>query len=77
MTRVLLVDDDESNRLTLSALLEDDGFSVDLAVSFADATLKLRYPKSRPATEPCQSSAKLSYIIRWLPVSKRLLTEVQ
>jgi two-component system, response regulator RegA len=38
MTHLLLVDDDESNRLTLSALLEDDGFSVDCAVSFADAT---------------------------------------
>jgi CheY-like chemotaxis protein len=38
MSHVLLVDDDESNRLTLSALLEDDGFSVDVAVSFADAT---------------------------------------
>jgi len=38
MTHLLLVDDDESNRLTLSALLEDDGFAVDVAVSFADAS---------------------------------------
>ena len=38
MNHLLLVDDDESNRLTLSTLLEDDGFVVDCAVSFADAT---------------------------------------
>lgn len=37
MKRLLLVDDDESNRLTLSALLEDEGFLVDLAASFAEA----------------------------------------
>jgi DNA-binding response OmpR family regulator len=36
--RLLLVDDDESNRITLSTLLEDDGFEVDLAVSYTDAT---------------------------------------
>lgn len=35
--RVLLVDDDESNRLTLSALLEDEGYLVDVVASFADA----------------------------------------
>jgi CheY-like chemotaxis protein len=28
MTRLLLVDDDEGNRVTLSALLEDEGFEV-------------------------------------------------
>ena len=37
MTRLLLVDDDESNRLTLSALLEDEGYVVGLAGSFAEA----------------------------------------
>lgn len=37
MTRLLLVDDDESNRLTLSALLEDEGYLVDLAASFSEA----------------------------------------
>ena len=42
MTRLLLVDDDESNRLTLSTLLEDDGFAVDVAVSFADASRQLQ-----------------------------------
>ncbi len=44
MKELLLVDDDEANRLTLSTLLEDDGFSVDLAVSFADATRILEHP---------------------------------
>lgn len=35
--RVLLVDDDASNHLTLSVLLEDEGLHVDIAVSFAEA----------------------------------------
>jgi DNA-binding response OmpR family regulator len=35
--RLLLVDDDESNRVTLSALLEDEGYVVDLAASFFEA----------------------------------------
>jgi two-component system response regulator RegA len=38
MTRLLLVDDDEGNRLTLSALLEDEGFQVDVVASFVEAT---------------------------------------
>lgn len=37
MTRLLLVDDDEGNRVTLSALLEDEGYVVDLAASFSEA----------------------------------------
>lgn len=37
MIAVLLVDDDESNRITLSALLEDEGFAVDVAASCAEA----------------------------------------
>jgi two-component system, response regulator RegA len=37
VTRLLLVDDDESNRVTLSALLEDEGYIVDLAASFSEA----------------------------------------
>ena len=44
MKQLLLVDDDEANRLTLSTLLEDDGFTVDLAASFADATRILERP---------------------------------
>jgi CheY-like chemotaxis protein len=35
--RVLLVEDDESNRVTAAALLEDAGFLVDTAASFAAA----------------------------------------
>ncbi|WP_437675689.1 response regulator [Sorangium sp. So ce131] len=34
---VLLVDDDESSRFVLAALLEDEGFQVDVAGSFAAA----------------------------------------
>ena len=37
MKRILLVDDDESNRLTLSVLLEDEHFDVTVARSRADA----------------------------------------
>ncbi|HKO46107.1 MAG TPA: response regulator [Polyangiaceae bacterium] len=37
MTRLLLVDDDDSNRLTLSALLEDEGWLVDGVASFSEA----------------------------------------
>ena len=36
-TKLLLVDDDESNRVTLSALLEEEGFDVQTAASFAQA----------------------------------------
>jgi CheY-like chemotaxis protein len=42
MTRLSLVDDDESNRLTLSALLEDEGFQVDVAASFVEASPNTR-----------------------------------
>jgi DNA-binding response OmpR family regulator len=41
MKRLLLVDDDESNRVTLSALLEDEGYFVDLAASFSEARQRL------------------------------------
>jgi DNA-binding response OmpR family regulator len=36
-TRVLLVDDDDANRLTLSSLLETEDFDVTQAASLADA----------------------------------------
>ncbi|WP_437287817.1 response regulator [Sorangium sp. So ce406] len=34
---VLLVDDDEASRVVLAALLEDEGFQVDVASSFGEA----------------------------------------
>lgn len=37
MKKILLVDDDDSNRLTLSVLLEDEDFRVATAASRADA----------------------------------------
>jgi CheY-like chemotaxis protein len=40
-SRLLLVDDDQSNLLTLSALLEGEGFVVDIAASFALASAML------------------------------------
>jgi two-component system, response regulator RegA len=44
MTKLLLCDDDESNRLTTSALLEDEGFEVELARSYAEGHAKLTAP---------------------------------
>jgi CheY-like chemotaxis protein len=44
--RLLLVDDDDGNRLTLSALLEDEGFQVDVAASFVEATQLLEAGKA-------------------------------
>jgi two-component system, response regulator RegA len=44
MNHLLLVDDDDNNRFTLSALLEDDGFAVDVAVSFAETKRLLEGP---------------------------------
>lgn len=41
MTRVLLVDDDESNLLTLAAVLEDEGFEVAQAESVPAAEAAL------------------------------------
>ncbi len=41
MTRVLLVDDDAANRLTLGSLLEDEGIEVDVADSLGQARAKL------------------------------------
>lgn len=38
---VLLVDDDESSRVVLSVLLEDEGFRVDMAGSVAEARAML------------------------------------
>ena len=35
--RLLIVDDDEGNRITLAALLEDEGFAVEMAASAEEA----------------------------------------
>jgi two-component system, response regulator RegA len=40
--RLFLVEDDASNRLTLSALLEDEGFAVETAGSLAEASSRIR-----------------------------------
>ena len=42
--RILLVEDDESNRITTAALLEDEGFEVVVATSVAEAEAALRGP---------------------------------
>jgi two-component system response regulator RegA len=44
MTRVLLVDDSEPNRLTLGSLLEDEGHEVDLAASMNEGRAALQRP---------------------------------
>jgi two-component system response regulator RegA len=44
VSRVLLVDDDESQRLSLGILLEDEGFVVEVAVSFAAARRLIEAP---------------------------------
>lgn len=41
MKRLLLVDDDESNRVSLAALLEDEGFDVTAAASYAEGKAAL------------------------------------
>ena len=41
MVSILLVDDDESNRVTLSVLLEEEGYQVEVASSFEEAKGKL------------------------------------
>jgi two-component system response regulator RegA len=42
MQRLLLIDDDESNRITLALLLEDEGFEVAVASSVAEGASTLR-----------------------------------
>jgi DNA-binding NtrC family response regulator len=42
MQRLLLIDDDESNRITLALLLEEEGFEVAVASSVAEAANTLR-----------------------------------
>lgn len=44
MSKLLLVDDDEANRVTLAVLLEDEGYEVDVAASFAEASRIIAAP---------------------------------
>jgi two-component system response regulator RegA len=41
VAKILLVDDDDSNRVTLSVLLEDEGYAVDVEGSFEGAKKRL------------------------------------
>lgn len=45
--KVLLAEDDAANRVTLGALLEDEGFAVDAAPSFREAQAKLAAEAAR------------------------------
>lgn len=47
MPRLLLVDDDSGNRVTLAILLEEDGFEVELAASFREAESRISAPEAR------------------------------
>ena len=73
MTRLLLVDDDESNRLTLSALLEDEGYLVDLAASFSEAKQLLE--AEPPAYEALLLDHSLGdgYGMNLIPLIRRVL----
>jgi two-component system response regulator RegA len=42
--RILLADDDESQRISLGILLEDEGFVVDVVASFAAARARIEGP---------------------------------
>jgi two-component system response regulator RegA len=73
MNHLLLVDDDESNRLTLSTLLEDDGFTVDVAVSFADATRILEGHSPQYDAVLLDNSLGDGYGSDLIPVIRRVL----
>lgn len=47
MSRLLLVDDNESLRVSLSAVLEDEGYAVETAASFAAARSRLDHGAPR------------------------------
>jgi two-component system, response regulator RegA len=46
MRKVLLVDDDESQRISLGILLEDEGFGVDVAASFGEGRALVEAPSA-------------------------------
>jgi DNA-binding response OmpR family regulator len=47
MTKILLCDDDASVLVTTAALLEDEGFELDVSASFAEAAALLRADAGR------------------------------
>ncbi len=77
MSHVLLIDDDESNRLTLSALLEDEGFEVDVACSFAEAKRVL------DGAPPCYAAILLDHTLgdgygtELMPTIRRVLPQAK
>jgi CheY-like chemotaxis protein len=46
MKRVLLVDDDESQRVSLGILLDDEGFGVDVVASFGEGRASIEAPSA-------------------------------
>ncbi len=73
MTRLLLVDDDEGNRVTLSALLEDEGFQVDIVASFAEATRLLEGGSAEYAAVLLDHSLGDGYGTDLIPLLRRAL----
>ncbi|HEX3854631.1 MAG TPA: response regulator [Polyangiaceae bacterium] len=73
MTRLLLVDDDEGNRLTLSALLEDEGFHVDVIASFGEATQLLEAGRADYAAVLLDHSLGDGYGTDLIPLLRRAL----
>jgi len=73
MTRLLLVDDDEGNRLTLSALLEDEGFHVDVVASFTEATQLLETGAADYAAVLLDHSLGDGYGTDLIPLLRRAL----
>ena len=77
MTRLLIVDDDDGNRLTLSALLEDEGFEVDVVASFADATSLLEASPPDYGAVLLDHSLGDGYGTDLLPLIRRVLPRVK
>lgn len=73
MTRLLLVDDDEGNRLTLSALLEDEGFHVAVVASFSEARQLLEAAAADYAAVLLDHSLGDGYGTDLIPLIRRAL----
>lgn len=77
MTRLLLIDDDENNRLTLSALLEDEGYLVDLAGSFSEAKRLLEAEPAPYAALLLDHSLGDGYGSDLIPLVRRALPQAK